>query len=398
MEPTLYEIIGVSPDAGIQEIEAACLRLGNRYHPDKNPGDKNAARMFALFEQAFSTLLDPGSREAYDKSIGLSTPANEDQPTLASESPSRKPKESSAPEHTKTRTNATHFYPNVGKWKIPVLMVLSASLILGSYFLWSLKSSNVDLQIKGATTDNVMRSPIDPACIQAVRELRAFHTRWDDGAELANSTQRIALAPVIADLQRIKQSIERLPVPPCALLAQMHISEYMQKRIDGYLSFLRSGSEPLSNRGDEALWEYQLELTAIERGCSEICKQEIRIERQAQKVKEAISAEKKRIENSAKYEEETIDRLLQRVKDQLHNPSTARFENLLRNKKNDALCGTLIAIGGTGKEVRETFAVKNFGQISVGYVYLPGIKPINDGYIEAQKLCPPEGSEAIIRR
>jgi len=68
---TLYDLIGISPDASPQVIEKACLQLGDKYRPDKNPGDANAAQKFAFFEQAFVTLIDPVKRAAYDESIGI---------------------------------------------------------------------------------------------------------------------------------------------------------------------------------------------------------------------------------------------------------------------------------------------------------------------------------------
>jgi len=83
---TLYDVLGISPDASPPEIERACLKLGDRYRPDKNPGDANAAQMFAAFETAFVTLVDPAKRAAYDKSIGVTSLAVEDQ--VASNRPS----------------------------------------------------------------------------------------------------------------------------------------------------------------------------------------------------------------------------------------------------------------------------------------------------------------------
>ena len=71
MSTTLYELIGVNPAASAAEVEGACLKLGERYRPDKNPGDANAARIFAFLEGAFATLSDPVKRAAYDASIGI---------------------------------------------------------------------------------------------------------------------------------------------------------------------------------------------------------------------------------------------------------------------------------------------------------------------------------------
>lgn len=152
---------------------------------------------------------------------------------------------------------------------------------------------------------------------------------------------------------------------------------------------------------DEFLWGYSLELAGIERGCSETCKQERRAERRLHKEQMAIAAEKKRIENAILFEQETIDRLLARVTNSLHNPSTARFDNLLRNNENNSVCGTVIAISGSGKEVREIFAVKNYGELTMGYVYVgsgAGARSINVGHHAASRLCPSEMSHSITHK
>ncbi|MHB8667088.1 MAG: J domain-containing protein [Burkholderiales bacterium] len=66
---THYEIIGVLHDASTEEIKEACLHLGDKYRPDKNPGDELAAEAFSAVEKAFETLTDPEKRANYDASI-----------------------------------------------------------------------------------------------------------------------------------------------------------------------------------------------------------------------------------------------------------------------------------------------------------------------------------------
>jgi curved DNA-binding protein CbpA len=64
-----YEVIGLPPDASQEDIEANCLRLGERYRPDKNPDDVVAAREFARVEEAYETLRDREKRAAYDAEL-----------------------------------------------------------------------------------------------------------------------------------------------------------------------------------------------------------------------------------------------------------------------------------------------------------------------------------------
>ncbi len=62
-----YEILGVSRDATQEEIKRAFRRLARKYHPDVNPGDKEAEEKFKLINEAFEVLSDPEKRAAYDQ-------------------------------------------------------------------------------------------------------------------------------------------------------------------------------------------------------------------------------------------------------------------------------------------------------------------------------------------
>lgn len=63
---SLYEVIGVPRNATQTEIEAACLRLGEKFRPDKSIEDAASAQVFQEIEQAYSVLSDPMARRAYD--------------------------------------------------------------------------------------------------------------------------------------------------------------------------------------------------------------------------------------------------------------------------------------------------------------------------------------------
>ncbi len=68
MSSTLYERLGVSRSASKSVIEAACLRLGELYRPDKN-GSAEATARFAEIEKAYEILLNDRKREDYDEAI-----------------------------------------------------------------------------------------------------------------------------------------------------------------------------------------------------------------------------------------------------------------------------------------------------------------------------------------
>jgi curved DNA-binding protein CbpA len=71
-----YEILEISPSASQQEIRAAYKKLAVRYHPDKNPDDKQAEEIFKLISQAYHTLSNPEKRNFYDIKIGLKQEIN----------------------------------------------------------------------------------------------------------------------------------------------------------------------------------------------------------------------------------------------------------------------------------------------------------------------------------
>ncbi|MBO4863810.1 MAG: molecular chaperone DnaJ [Eubacterium sp.] len=63
----LYEVLGVSKNANDNELKKAYRVLAKKYHPDANPGDKEAEARFKEASEAYAILSDPENRRKYDQ-------------------------------------------------------------------------------------------------------------------------------------------------------------------------------------------------------------------------------------------------------------------------------------------------------------------------------------------
>ncbi|BDM63374.1 chaperone protein DnaJ [Shewanella sp. NFH-SH190041] len=62
-----YEVLGVERDASEREIKKAYKRLAMKFHPDRNPGDKEAEASFKEVKEAYEILTDSDKKAAYDQ-------------------------------------------------------------------------------------------------------------------------------------------------------------------------------------------------------------------------------------------------------------------------------------------------------------------------------------------
>ena len=62
-----YKILGVSRHASDKEIKSAYRKLARKYHPDVNPGDKQAEDRFKEIGEAYEVIDDPEKRCKYDQ-------------------------------------------------------------------------------------------------------------------------------------------------------------------------------------------------------------------------------------------------------------------------------------------------------------------------------------------
>ena len=79
-----YDVLGVARNATEQEIKSAYRKLAFQYHPDRNPGSKEAEEKFKEAAEAYAVLADADKRHLYDRfgHAGLGSAATGFDPTV----------------------------------------------------------------------------------------------------------------------------------------------------------------------------------------------------------------------------------------------------------------------------------------------------------------------------
>ena len=166
MNPTLYDVLGVTPDAGRDQIKRAWRDAADRFEP----GSGGSSAQFRLFNEAAEVLLDPERRGAYDEQLtaqGRTTPVSE--PGVAREAgPARAAEPAPAstgavatltrPTKTTEVSPAPAEGPSAGRRTVPVV-VLAVLGLLAAVGMGLAVYLGVDYQRAAAYEDALDQAP-----------------------------------------------------------------------------------------------------------------------------------------------------------------------------------------------------------------------------------------------
>ena len=64
-----YDVLGVAKNASDADLKSAYRKLALKFHPDRNPGDREAEDQFKEAAEAYAVLADSEKRSLYDLSL-----------------------------------------------------------------------------------------------------------------------------------------------------------------------------------------------------------------------------------------------------------------------------------------------------------------------------------------
>jgi hypothetical protein len=131
-------------------------------------------------------------------------------------------------------------------------LLLAVMLVAGAG--WLVVSGVASQALVGILPATATPTPL-PCAVQMadfVIELDQVAGRWDDANALAGSTSRIALSPVISQLQEIRRQASELQPPGCAKMVRSYLVDYMDTTIEAYMMFMADETESAINKKFES--------------------------------------------------------------------------------------------------------------------------------------------------
>lgn len=132
---THYDNLEIAESAPDVVVKAAYRALSQRYHPDKNPGNKDAVRVMQFLNNAYETLSDPVRRQQYDCFLAQTRQA-ETAATTANTAPPTRPQPRPAPAYQRPRRSFWHVLLLILCWdfRLTLLAVIFAGAGIASLF------------------------------------------------------------------------------------------------------------------------------------------------------------------------------------------------------------------------------------------------------------------------
>jgi curved DNA-binding protein CbpA len=145
MSFTLYDMLGVSSSASIEEIKTAYKKLAKKYHPDKNQGSSWHEEQFKRINQVYQILSDPQQKRLYDSRLEFEAfqrqnpqPRTNPNPTYkTTEQKKRTPNYNRPPVSRPTYRKSKKYEITISNKKLNLLVVgyyVIAIFLLGSYY------------------------------------------------------------------------------------------------------------------------------------------------------------------------------------------------------------------------------------------------------------------------
>jgi len=142
---TLYEFLGVEPEATSDEIKIAAQHLAKKFHPSKYPNNPRVKSYFKKIKLVYNTLANPEKRAAYDATLAKKIADNQSEPHSAphdsesfKQNVSPPPKKNIAQKTVESTINKEGSEKIIYRADIHWIGYLKALLVMGisAYLLW----------------------------------------------------------------------------------------------------------------------------------------------------------------------------------------------------------------------------------------------------------------------